>query len=108
MKSEGRSTGILLALLALGFVLPPRVLVWAGGLLLALALASAAGMAWRRRRESLSRNKTAIKGTGWRVLDNTRPLRDCQTGASTGICTGLECYDYRACNFALKKPLPKM
>jgi hypothetical protein len=85
-----------------------------GGALLAVALiralldrcASAWGPAWRQRRQA-RRLRKAMARLDWKVLQGgakPRQMRDCEKEGTLGVCTGLECYFWRGCNFNLKKP----
>jgi hypothetical protein len=101
--------GLLLALIVLGLLVPEKWYALAGGLLLVLALAGALGRMLARKTRLIREHRGggSVAGeTRFRVIDNTRPLRDCQTPPFQGICTGLECYEYPACDFAIKKPVP--
>jgi hypothetical protein len=90
----------------------PQVLVWAGGVLLALALLSSLKAAWSARRARAQRGRTEKKmqALDWKLIDNSltspRPKQDCERPETLGVCTGLDCMVYRTCNFNIKRPLP--
>jgi hypothetical protein len=83
--------------------------VWAGGALIAAALAStlvqATAARWKRRQ-----SRARVLALDWSVIDNSlaepRPRRDCERQETLGICTGRECLVYDSCNFNIKRPLP--
>ncbi len=87
-----------------------------GGVLLAVALLRAlAGLcqragapAWREWRQARARRK-AMARLDWKVLEGgAYRMRDCEKEGTRGVCTGLECYFWDACNFNLKKPLKRL
>ena len=86
-----------------------QILVWLGGLALAMLLFS--DLAGRLRHwMSTKKRENALKKDDkldWAYIDNTlnsdRPRRDCERQESLGICTGKECLVYESCDFNIKK-----
>jgi hypothetical protein len=101
---------IALALLvALAWTWGHAAAIWAGGVLVAAALLSAAfqplAARWKRRRV-----RARAMALDWSVIDNSlaepRPRRDCERQETLGVCTGRECLVYDSCNFNIKRPMP--
>ena len=85
------------------------ILVWLGGL--SLALLAAVNLAEKLRfwRKSQGHEKALKKADklDWTLIDNTmnseRLRRDCERQESLGICTGRDCLVYDSCDFNIKK-----
>jgi hypothetical protein len=96
-------------LLALAWQFQPGLLVWGGGLLLALAVLGPLAQGLRRRWRKGKADKRAA-ALDWKIIDqslaNERIKRDCERPETLGVCTGRDCLVYDSCAFNIKKPLP--